>query len=152
MKVAYALMGIACLLAITGVYSSSAQIQEEYRPHVLFVEIDDGNAVFPDQFYVMNVKTAVYAPVSQTVVVAIYVQDPDLTPAGVMLFKTKLLAGETPIEFGFTIPNQCAYNSLIHGHICSKDIPRTVYVNIFSDYLERGGISLAPEFVLEESK
>ena len=138
----------ACLFAVSGFYSgSSAAIQDEYQPHVSFVDISEGSS--NSQFYVMTVETAIESPVQQQAVVAIYVQDPDLTPVGVMLFKTTLLAGSTPIEFGFTIPNQCAYNSLIHGHICSKDIPRTVYVNVFSDYIEKGGVSIAPEFVGE---
>ena len=140
----------ACLFAISGLYSSSsAEIQEEYQPHVSFVDISEGSS--NNQFYVMMVETAIESPVQQEAVVAIYVQDPDLTPVGVMLFKTTLLAGSTPIEFGFTIPNQCAYNSLIHGHICSKDIPRTVYVNVFSDYIENGGVPITPEFVGENA-
>ena len=138
----------ACLFAISGLYSSSsAEIQEEYQPHVSFVSISEGSS--NNQFYVMMVETAIESPVQQQAVVAIYVQDPDLTPVGVMLFKTTLLAGSTPIEFGFTIPNECAYNTMVHHPICSKDIPRTVYVNVFSDYIENGGVPITPEFVGE---
>lgn len=139
----------ACLFAVSGMYSSSAEIQAEYQPHVSFVDISEGSS--NSQFYVMMVETAIESPVQQEAVVAIYVQDPDMTPVGVMLFKTTLLAGSTPIEFGFTIPNECAYNTMVHHPICSKDIPRTVYVNVFSDYIENGGVPIAPEFMGENA-
>jgi len=38
---------------------------------------------------------------------------------------------------------------MVHHPICSKDIPRTVYVNVFSDYIENGGVPIAPEFMGE---
>ena len=135
----------ACLFAVSGFYSSNAE--SATTPHVSFVDISEGSS--NNQFYVMNVETAIESPVQQQAMVAIYVQDPDLTPVGVMLFKTTLLAGSTPIEFGFTIPNECAYDSMAHQPICSKDVPRTVYVNVFSDYIENGGVPIAPEFVGE---
>ena len=136
----------ACLFAVTGMYSSA---ESTTAPYVSFVDISEGSS--NNQFYVMVVETAIESPVQQQAVVAIYVQDPDLTPVGVMIFKTTLLAGTTPIEFGFTIPNECAYDSRAHKSICSKDIPRTVYVNVFSDYIENGGVPIAPEFVGENA-
>ena len=137
----------ACLFAVSGMYSSSAE--STTAPYVSFVDITEGSS--NSQFYIMIVETAIQSPVQQEAVVAIYVQDPDLTPVGVMLFKTTLLAGTTPIEFGFTIPNECAYDSRAHKPICSKDVPRTVYVNVFSDYIENGGVPIAPEFVGENA-
>ena len=136
-----------CLFAVTGMYSSSAE--STTAPYVSFVDITEGSS--NSQFYIMIVETAIQSPVQQEAVVAIYVQDPDLTPVGVMLFKTTLLAGTTPIEFGFTIPNECAYNTMAHHPICSKDIQRTVYVNVFSDYIENGGVPITPEFVGENA-
>jgi len=136
-----------CLFAVTGMYSSSAE--STTAPYVSFVDITEGSS--NSQFYIMIVETAIQSPVQQEAVVAIYVQDPDMTPVGVMLFKTTLLAGSTPIEFGFTIPNECAYNTMVHHPICSKDIPRTVYVNVFSDYIENGGVPITPEFVGENA-
>ena len=137
----------ACLFAVSGMYSSSAE--STTAPYVSFVDITEGSS--NSQFYVMMVETAIESPVQQEAVVAIYVQDPDMTPVGVMLFKTTLLAGSTPIEFGFTIPNECVYNTMVHHPICSKDIQRTVYVNVFSDYIENGGVPIAPEFVGENA-
>ena len=89
----------ACLFAVSGMNSSSAE--STTAPYVSFVDITEGSS--NSQFYVMMVETAIESPVQQEAVVAIYVQDPDMTPVGVMLFKTTLLAGSTPIEFGFTI-------------------------------------------------
>ena len=49
------------------------------------------------------------------------------------LDKTTLLVGVTPIEFGFTEPIECHYNTYDHKPICNTDTPKTVYVNIFTD-------------------
>ena len=136
----------ACLFAVSGMYSSSAE--STTAPYVSFVDITEGSS--NSQFYVMMVETAIESPVQQEAVVAIYVQDPDMTPVGVMLFKTTLLAGETPIEYSFTVPIECHYNTYDHRPICNNDFPRTIYVNVFEDMSFT--VPLAPEFMVEESK
>jgi len=71
----------ACLFAVSGMYSSSA-IQDEYQPHVSFVNIKEGSS--NNQFYVMTVETAIESPVQQQAVVTIYVQDPDTSGCNVI--------------------------------------------------------------------
>ena len=80
-----------------------------------------------------TITTAIYSPVEQPAVVTIYVQDADMTPISVMIFKTTLLVGTTPIEFGFTEPIECHYDSRVHKPICNTDTPNTIYVNVFKD-------------------
>ena len=107
---------------------------------ILFVETGEPNMVGNLQMNI--VKTEIYSPVEQQATVTIYVEDETLTPVGVMIFKTTLLAGQTPIEYGFTVPNECHYNSMVHDMICSADFEKTVYVNVFTSALT---MPLAPE-------
>ena len=78
-------------------------------------------------------EAAIYSPVEQRAVITMYVQDQFDTPVGVLIFKTTLLAGITPLEYSFTVPNECAYNSMVHGMICSADFEKTIYVNVFTN-------------------
>ena len=80
-----------------------------------------------------TITTEIYSSVYYPAVVTIYVEDADMTPLGVMIFKTTLLEGITPIEFGFTEPIECSYNTLDHKPICNTDTPNKIYVNIFTD-------------------
>ena len=43
-----------------------------------------------------------------------------------------------PISFGFTIPE--------------NETPTITYVNIFTDYIQDGGVPITPEFVMEDLK
>ena len=90
-----------------------------------------------NSFNFMVVESYVESTVRQKALVAIYVEGQDSTPIGVMLFKTTLLPGTTPIEFGVSLQD--------------NEVPTKTYVNIFTDHIERGGIPLAMEYV-EESK
>ena len=99
--------------------------------HVMFV--NSSQSGYTSNLSYNTITTAIYSPVEQPAVVTIYVQDEDLTPIGVVIFKTTLLAGETPIEFGFTEPIECHYNTYDHKPICNTDTPNTIYVNVFKD-------------------
>ena len=99
--------------------------------HVMFV--NSSQSGYTSNLSYNTITTAIYSPVEQPAVVTIYVQDEDLTPIGVVIFKTTLLAGETPIEYGFTEPIECYYNTYNHKPICNSDTPNTIYVNVFKD-------------------
>lgn len=135
------LIAISLLLAVVGMGVAHA----DDEAHIMFVEIGESNMVGNLQMNMM--KTAIYSPIQQQAVVTIYVQDETLTPVGVAILRTTLLAGTTPIEYGFTVPNECAYNSLVHGMICSVDFKKTYYVNVFTDTSFTQPI--LPEFVGE---
>ena len=64
--------------------------------HVMFV--NSSQSGYTSNLSYNTITTAIYSPVEQPAVVTIYVQDEDLTPIGVVIFKTTLLAGTTPIE------------------------------------------------------
>ena len=115
---------------------------------VLFVEM--GETQYNSSLQMNTIKTAIYSEFQRPAVVTISVQDSELVPLGVVLFKTTLLAGETPIEYSFTVPIECHYDSRVHEPICNNDFPRTIYVNVFEDMSFT--IPLAPEFMVEESK
>lgn len=120
--------------------------EEDTPLHVIFVEMDEQyETSLNNTSFTMNaVKTAIYSPIQQSVVITIYVQSSDNTPLGVAMVKTTLLAGETPIEYGFTIPNECHYDSRTHYPICTTDTEKIVYVNVFSDFSFT--YPLSPEF------
>ena len=99
---------------------------------ILYVET--GETTMLGQLQMNHYKTAIYSPVEQAAVITMYVQDETLTPVGVFIFKTTLLAGTTPIEYSFSVPNECAYNSMAHKMVCSADFAKTVYVNVFTDF------------------
>ena len=99
--------------------------------HIMFV--DTNQSGYTSNLSYNTITTAIYSPVEQPAVVTIYVQDADMTPISVMIFKTTLLAGTTPIEFGFTEPIECHYDSRVHKPICNTDTPNTIYVNVFKD-------------------
>ena len=98
---------------------------------ILFVETGESRQI--SSLDVNVVKMAIYSPIQQSVVVTIYVQDSEMAPLGVLIFKTTLLAGETPIEYGFSVPIECHYDSRVHEPVCNNDSPRTIYVNVFKD-------------------
>ena len=85
----------------------------EDEMEILFVNSSPSN--YSSNLAYNTITTAIYSPIEQPVVITIYVQDEDMTPIGVLIFKTTLLSGTTPLEYGFTEPIKCAYNSLIHG-------------------------------------
>ena len=99
--------------------------------HVMFV--NSSQSGYTSNLSYNTITAAIYSPVEQPAVVTIYVQDEDLTPIGVAIFKTTLLVGTTPIEFGFTEPIECHYDSRVHKPICNTDTPNTIYVNVFKD-------------------
>ena len=99
--------------------------------HVMFV--NSSQSGYTSNLSYNTITTAIYSPVEQPAVVTIYVQDEDLTPIGIVIFKTTLLAGTTPIEYGFTEPIECYYNTYDHKPICNTDTPNTIYVNVFKD-------------------
>ena len=99
--------------------------------HVMFV--NSSQSGYTSNLSYNTITTAIYSPVEQPAVVTIYVQDEDLPPIGVVIFKPTLLAGETPIEYGFTEPIECYYNTYNHKPICNSDTPNTIYVNVFKD-------------------
>ena len=111
--------------------------------YVMFIESSE--ARYSDNLSYNTITTAIYSSVQYPAVITIYVQDEDMTPIGVAIFKTTLLEGITPIEFGFTEPIECHYDSRVHNLICNTDTPNTVYVNIFTD--SSLTIPLAPEMI-----
>ena len=113
---------------------------------ILFVAI--GETQYSGSLQMNTITTAIYSEFQRPAVVTIYVQDSELVPLGVVLFKTTLLAGETPIEYSFTVPIECHYDSRVHEPICNNDFPRTIYVNVFEDMSFT--IPLAPEFEVED--
>jgi hypothetical protein len=77
---------------------------------------------------VMSIKTSIENTEQQNVFISIYVESDDQVPLGVMFFKTTLVEGKIPIEFGFTLQE---------GHT-----PEYAYMNIFTDIIENGGIHI----------
>ena len=84
---------------------------------------------------VMFIKTSIENTEQQKVLISIYVESDDQVPLGVMFFKTTLIEGNIPMEYGFTLQD---------GHT-----PENVYINIFTDYIQDGGVPIASEFVME---
>ena len=77
---------------------------------------------------VMSIKTSIENTEQQKVFISVYVESDDQVPLGVMFFKTTLVEGKIPIEFGFTLQE---------GHT-----PEYAYMNIFTDRIENGGIHI----------
>ena len=77
---------------------------------------------------VMFIKTSIENTEQQKVFISIYVESDDQVPLGVMFFKTTLVEGNIPMEYGFTLQD---------GHK-----PEYVYMNIFTDRIENGGIHI----------
>ena len=121
---------MSLMLALTAVILFQVASAEEDL-HIMFV--DTNQSGYTSNLSYNTITTAIYSPVEQPAVVTIYVQDADMTPISVMIFKTTLLAGTTPIEFGFTEPIECHYDSRVHKPICNTDTPNTIYVNVFKD-------------------
>lgn len=113
----------------------------EDEMYVMSVESSD--ARYSNNLVYNTITTEIYSSILYPAVITIYVEDADMTPIGVMIFKTTLLEGITPIEFGFTEPIECHYDSRVHKPICNTDTPNNVYVNIFTDSSLTK--SLAPE-------
>jgi len=84
---------------------------------------------------VMFIKTSIENTEQQKVLITIYVESDDQVPLGVMFFKTTLIEGNIPMEYGFTLQD---------GHT-----PENIYINIFTDYIQDGGVPIASEFVME---
>jgi len=87
---------------------------------------------------VMFIKTSIENTEQQKVLISIYVESDDQVPLGVMFFKTTLIEGNIPMEYGFTLQD---------GHT-----PENVYINIFTDYIQDGGVPITPEFIMEGLK
>ena len=164
----------ACLFAVSGMYSTSAEetgcpdmtddpdhpchnpirtcaddivVRPLCEQKILFVAV--GESQYSGSLQMNTISTAIYSEVQRPAVVTIYVQDHNMVPLGVVLFKTTLLAGETPIEYSFTVPIECHYNTIDHRPICNNEFPRTVYVNVFEDMSFT--VPLAPEFMGENA-
>ena len=75
---------------------------------------------------VMFIKTSIENTEQQKVLISIYVESDDQVPLGVMFFKTTLIEGNIPMEYGFTLQD--------------NHTPGNVYINIFTDNIENGGI------------
>ena len=113
---------------------------------ILFVAV--GEAQYSSSLHMNTISTAIYSELQRPAVGTIYVQDHNMVPLGVLIFKTTLLAGETPIDYSFTVPIECNYNTYDHRPICNNEFPRTIYVNVFEDMTFT--VPLASEFVAEE--
>ena len=85
---------------------------------------------------IMQTHIEIENTVEQPVLVTMYIEGIDSTPIGVMMYKTTLINGTVPISFGFSIPE--------------NETPTRTYVNIFTDYIQDGGVPITPEFVMEE--
>lgn len=123
-------MGIIIPILVPTALAEEDNTDRDYM-YVMFVNSTDSR--YSNSFAYTTVTTAIYSTVQYPAVISIYVQDADMTPIGVAIFKTTLLEGVTPIEYGFTIPIECYYNTYDHKPICNTDTPKTVYVNIFTD-------------------
>ena len=132
---------IPLILMIPTAFADMAVTIAEDEMEILFVNSSPSN--YSSNLAYNTITTAIYSPIEQPVVITIYVQDEDMTPIGVLIFKTTLLSGTTPLEYGFTEPIKCAYNSLIHGMHCNTHTPNTIYVNVFKDTSYT--VPLAPE-------
>ena len=97
--------------------------------HIMYVETNPSQERM--NMTVNEIRTAIYSPVQQSVVIAIYLQDSEMQPLGVTIFKTTVLAGVTPIETGWSVPDYAVGD-------------RTVYINIFKDTTLT--MPIAPEF------
>ena len=111
------------------VFITTAFAEDEM--YVMFVESSEPK--YANNLAYHTITTEIYSSVHYPAVITIYVEDADKTPIGVMIFKTTLIEGTTPIEFGFTEPIKCSYNTLDHKPICNTDTPNNIYVNIFTD-------------------
>ena len=111
------------------VFITTAFAEDEM--YVMFVESSEPK--YANNLAYQTITTEIYSSVHYPAVITIYVEDADMTPVGVMIFKTTLLEGVTPIEFGFTEPIKCHYDSRVHKPICNTDTPNKIYVNIFTD-------------------
>ena len=111
------------------VFITTAFAEDEM--YVMFVESSEPK--YANNLAYHTITTEIYSSVHYPAVITIYVEDADMTPVGVMIFKTTLLEGVTPIEFGFTEPIKCHYDSRVHKPICNTDTPNKIYVNIFTD-------------------
>jgi len=112
---------------------------------ILFVAI--GETQYSGSLQMNTITTAIYSEFQRPAVVTIYAQDSEMVPLGVVIFSTTLLAGETPIEYSFTVPIECYYNTYDHKPVCSSDSPKMIYINVFEDMSFT--IPLAPEFEVE---
>ena len=119
------------MIAVILFQVASAEEDLHIDTTIMFVNVNQSG--FTSNLSYSTITTAIYSPVEQSAVVTIYVQDADMTPISVMIFKTTLLVGTTPIEFGFTEPIECHYDSRVHKPICNTDTPNTIYVNVFKD-------------------
>ena len=84
---------------------------------------------------IMQTHIEIENTVEQPVLVTMYIEGIDSTPIGVMMYKTTLINGTVPISFGFSIPE--------------NETPTITYVNIFTDYIQDGGVPITPEFVMK---
>jgi len=103
------------------------------RDHMYVMFVNSTDTRYSNSFAYTTVTTAIYSTVQYPAVITIYVEDANKTPIGIAVFKTTLLEGVTPIEYGFTVPIECYYNTYDHRPICNTESPKKVYVNIFTD-------------------
>ena len=121
---------LTVMVFITTAFAEEPDTDRDYM-YVMFVNSTDSR--YSNSFAYTTVTTAIYSTVHYPAVITIYVEDANNTPVGVAIFKTTLLEGVTPIEYGFTIPIECYYNTYDHRPICNTEAPKKIYVNIFTD-------------------
>ena len=102
---------LTVMVFITTAFAEEPDTDRDYM-YVMFVNSTDSR--YSNSFAYTTVTTAIYSTVHYPAVITIYVEDANNTPVGVAIFKTTLLEGVTPIEYGFTIPIECYYNTYDH--------------------------------------
>ena len=85
---------LTVMVFITTAFAEVDDANKDYM-HVMFVESSESR--HSDNFSFNTITTAIYSPVLYPAIITIYVQDADMTPIGMMMFKTTLLKGITPI-------------------------------------------------------
>ena len=78
-------------------------------------------------------NTAISSNTTQSVLVAVYVEDADAIPLGVGYFKSILGAGDSELTLGFQVPED-AVSGIAN-----------VYVNVYTDWPHLGGVSITDE-------
>ena len=124
---------ISMLTVTVFITTAFAEVYDTDRDYMYVMFVESSESTYSDNLSFNTITTSIYSTVQYPAVITIYVQDADMTPIGVMIFKTTLMVGETPIEFGFTEPIECHYDSRVHKPVCNTDTPNTIHVNIFTD-------------------
>ena len=124
---------ISMLTVTVFITTAFAEVDDTDRDYMYVMFVESSESRHSDNLSYNTITTAIYSTVMYPAVITIYVQDADMTPIGIMIFKTTILEGITPIEFGFTEPIECHYDSRVHKQVCNTDTPNTIHVNIFTD-------------------